>query len=269
MIIEPQKEGESLEDRVSNETVTEEGVEATTSTVVVSEEEALKSMEKLAEDFMTNVEGEDTDVEMDEDNSELVSESTSNPVDSEDVREGGVDEPISVPVGPADYSSPTHIGPQVLEEATAFLDKYGIKTTDLSPKEVMDKIEKIKAAKEIAAQVLSRGRAIDGIERLLSFVPEGYIGEFKRENDMDISRAKALGFTVFESDEANLESSTGKSDGLVRLGDQLLMVIPEETYVANRLVKAERLAERRKAHDFKAGAIDQKGSDPLFPLIEL
>ena len=233
MTIKPQKEGESLEDRVveeEEEKEEEEAAEEILGTLPLIEEA------ELAEVFPST--------------------------EPEEV-------PESVPVGPADYSSSTHIGPQVLEEATAFLDKYGIRTKDLSPKEVMNKIEKIKAAKEIAAQVLSRGRAIDGIERLLSFVPEGYVGEFKRENDMDIERAKALGFKVFESDEAKVESSTGKSDGLVRLGDQLLMIIPEETYVANRLVKAERLAERRKSHTFKAGAIDQKGADPLFPLIEL
>ena len=133
----------------------------------------------------------------------------------------------------------------------------------------MEKIEKIHSAKKTVGQVLSRGRALDGIERLLSFVPRGYVGEFKRENDMDVSRAEALGFEVFISDEAKLESSTGTADGRVKLGDQILMIIPEELHVANRLIKADRLAARRKAHNQKGGIIDQSGSDPLFPLIKL
>ena len=180
-----------------------------------------------------------------------------------------IPEPQEAPVGPADYKSPTHVAPQVLEEAHTFLNRYGIKTDDLSPKEVMDKIEKIHSAKRTVGQVLSRGRALDGIERLLSFVPRGYVGEFKRENDMDVSRAEALGFKVFISDEAKVESSTGTADGRVKLGDQILMIIPEELHVANRLIKAERLAVRRKAHNQKGGVIDQSGSNPLFPLIKL
>lgn len=180
-----------------------------------------------------------------------------------------IPEPQEVPVGPADYKSPTHVAPQVLEEAHTFLNRFGIRTDDLSPKEVMEKIEKIHSAKKTVGQVLSRGRALDGIERLLSFVPRGYVGEFKRENDMDVSRAEALGFEVFISDEAKVESSTGTADGRVKLGDQILMIIPEELHVANRLIKADRLAARRKAHNQKGGVIDQSGSDPLFPLIKL
>ncbi len=178
-------------------------------------------------------------------------------------------EPILASVGVIDFSSETHVSPQVLEDAHKFLNRYGIKTDQLTPKEVMHKIEKIQAAREVAAQVLSRGQALDGIERLLSFVPEGYVGEFKRENDMEVARARALGFEVFEDKRANLESSTGKSDGLVRLGDQILMIIREETYVAHRLAKADRLAEKRKAHDPKSATIDQGSADALVPLIKL
>jgi hypothetical protein len=180
------------------------------------------------------------------------------------------EEPVEGLLGSSTFSSNTHVAPQVLEEAHVFLNRYGIKTDHLTPKEVMAKIEKIHVAKEENAQVLSRGRALDGIERLLTFVPDGYIGEFKRENDMDINRAEALGFKVFISDEAKLASSTGAADGRVKFGDQILMIIPEELHVANRLIKAERLAERRKSHNFQGGAqIDQAGADPLYPLIKL
>ena len=86
---------------------------------------------------------------------------------------------------------------------------------------------------------------------------------------MDVRLTNARGFNVLEDDRANLETSTRKSDGLVRLGDQILMIIPEEKYVAHRLAKADRLAERRKTHDPKSGAIDQGDASSLVPLIKL
>ena len=274
-LIESQKEEESLESLVSTD----------------SDVDALDL--DAAEEYIASLkEEEDENVEMDEDNPEPVSEPSASEMDSEDVREGGVEEattihrsrfdgssssnktqeeePVEGLLGSSTFSSDTHVAPQVLEEAHQFLNRYGVNTEGLSPKEVMEKIDKIHAAKAESAQVLSRGQALDGIERLLTFVPEGFIGEFMRENDMDINRAKALGFKVLESEEANLASSTGKADGLVRCADQILMIIPEERHIANRLIKAERLAERRKAHDFQGGApIDQSGSHHLFPLIKL
>ena len=83
-------------------------------------------------------------------------------------------------IEPLDLGDSFYVAPQVAEEAHKFLNRYGIKTEGLTDKEVMEKIEKIQAAKEEAAQVLSRGRALDGIERLLDFVPEGYVGGFFR-----------------------------------------------------------------------------------------
>jgi len=241
MTIEPQREEESLETLV-------EGSEAA--------EEILDSLPEPES-------GE-------EDEEEVATQIHRQRLDGSMEASKAQEEPIEAPIGPADYESPDYVSPQVLEQAHTFLNRYGIKTDHLTPKEVMTKIAKIHAAKEEQAQVLSRGMALDGIERLLTFVPEGYIGEFKRENDMDVSRAEALGFKVFYSDKANLASSTGTPDGRVKLGDQVLMIIPEENHIAHRLVKAERLAERRKAHDPKGGApIDQAESDPLYPLIKL
>lgn len=250
MTIEQQKEGESLEDRV-NGTEEEDGIEAV--------EEIL--------DSLPEPEFEEVEVEGKKENPEIELAEIYPSTEPEPEFE-------TAPVGPADYQDDNYIGPQVLEEACQFLNKYGVMTDNLSPKEVMDKIKKIHAAKDVAAQVLSRGRAIDGIERILSFVPDGYIGEFKRENDIDVARARTLGFDVFKSEEAKLESSTGKADGLVRFGDQILMIIPEEMHIANRLVKADRLAERRKAHTRSHGSLsdplgDGKGANKLFPLIKL
>ena len=261
MTIKAQKKGEALKDRV---------------------EEDSKSVEDLAEEFMSSEE----EAELESGVDILEPETTPTTIHRQRIDGAMVSnkrileeaelaevhpstEPLTAPVGAEDHETPTHIAPQVLEEAHKFLNQYGIKTEGLTPKEVMHKLEKVHAAKEEAAQVLSRGQALDGIERLLTFVPEGYVGGFFRENDMDVKRAESLGFKVFEDERANAASSTGKSDGLVRLGDQILMIIQEEKYVAHRLVKADRLAERRKSHDPKSSTIDQGDASALVPLIKL
>lgn len=160
-----------------------------------------------------------------------------------------------------------------LETAHKFLNKYGIRTDKLSDEQVIGKLQKIQDAKNVAAQVLSRGRVVDTIERILDYVPDGMIGEFKRDNDLDISRAKALKWEVFVDEKAKLESATGTADGCTRLGDLILMVIPEEVYVGTRLARADRLAERRKIRKSKEKNPSQgdniMGADPLVPVIQL
>ena len=160
-----------------------------------------------------------------------------------------------------------------LETAHKFLNKYGIRTSHLSDEQVIEKLRKIQDAKAVASQVLSRGRVIDTVSRILEYVPDGMIGEFKRDNDLDISRAKALKWEVFVDEKAKLESATGTADGCTRLGDLILMVIPEEIYVGTRLARADRLAERRKVRKSKERQPSQgdqiMGADPLVPVIQL
>ena len=158
-----------------------------------------------------------------------------------------------------------------IEEGRVFLEKYGINTSNLAPQDVFEKLQKIQNAKEEAAQVLSRGRALDGINRLLSFVPTGFTGGFFGENDIDVRRAEALGWEVLIDEDANKQSSTGASDNRVRLGDQVLMIIPEENYVGNLLAKAERFKKRRASRDpSNASQGDEvMGADPLFPIQNL
>jgi hypothetical protein len=160
-----------------------------------------------------------------------------------------------------------------LEAAHKFLNKYGIRTSHLSDEQVVEKLRKIQDAKAVASQVLSRGRVIDTVSRILEYVPDGMIGEFKRDNDLDISRAKALKWEVFVDEKAKLESATGGADGCTRLGDLILMVIPEEVYVGTRLARADRLAERRKVRKSKERKPSQgdtiMGADPLVPVIQL
>ncbi len=251
-MIEPQEDKESLE------------------SLVEEKNETSIDIDKLTEAFAETATEPETNGEVEASPVEMVDET-----EPEGELEAKKEDPRKHAPEPEaiESNSVFFVAPAELEEAHQFLNKFGIQTDGLTDQEVMAKIEKIRAAKEIASQVLSRGRALDGIERMLSFVPDGYKGQFKRENDVDISRARALGFEVFQDQRANIGSSTGKSDGLVRFGDQILMIIREETYVANRLVKAERAADRRRSHNYKAGSnkkqIDQGTASNLFPLIQL
>ena len=158
-----------------------------------------------------------------------------------------------------------------IEEGIVFLEKYGIDTSEMSHYDVFVKLEKIQEAKEESAQVLSRGRVLDGIDRLLSYVPEGFKGGFFGDTDVDVARAEALGWAVFLDDRAGRASSTGVSDGRVKLGDQILMITPEEKYIGHLLAKAERFKIRREARDPNRPAQGDEilGADPLFPIMKL
>ncbi len=159
-----------------------------------------------------------------------------------------------------------------LEMAHQFLNKYGIRTDKLSDLQVMEKLQKIQDAREVASQVLSRGRVMDTVDRILEDLPDGLVGEFKRDNDLDISRARALHWQVYIDKELAQQTLTAADDGCVRLGDLILMVIPEETYVGNRLARADRLAERRVVRKRKGKpkqGDEIMGADPKVPIIQL
>lgn len=132
-----------------------------------------------------------------------------------------------------------------LREAKLFLARYQVATKDMSDVEVIEKTRKIQEYKKTAVQVLSRGRVLDGLERLLSYVPKGFVGEFMTESDIGIARARSLGFEVLRCEEASQDSPTGKGDSLVRFGDQILMIIPEDQYIAMQVAKDERHVRNR------------------------
>lgn len=169
------------------------------------------------------------------------------------------------------------VSPEKVQECRMFLDRFGINESEYTDKEVIEKVRRIQKARESHAQVLSRGRTLDGLDRLLKFVPKGYVGEFKRENPEDISRAHALGFRVFKSEDAAVASSTGSADGKVRLGDCILMIIPEEEYIAAHLAKQDNIQRRRtsRAPEKQVGqAVGAHGSqkieaDPLVPIVPM
>lgn len=155
-----------------------------------------------------------------------------------------------------------------IQAGRKFLTKFGIDASELSDKEVVEKLNKIRVARARSVEVLSRGPTIDGIELILKkHVPKGHIGEFVLERDVDVSRAKAMGWMVLVDDKAKKDTPTGKADGVVRLGDCILMTMPEEDYIANRLVKLERLERRHKKT--QAQAARDETSEWTIPVVEL
>ena len=157
-----------------------------------------------------------------------------------------------------------------IDDGRAFLEKYAIDTSEMSPSDVIEKLRKIQHAKEDQAQVLSRGQILDGLGRLLSFVPKGQVGQFFSNDDVSVQRGRALGWKVFVDEKVRDESLTGESDGAVTLGDQILMIIPEEQYVGTLLAKAERFKARRESREHQPEQGDEHlGADPLFPIQKL
>lgn len=164
---------------------------------------------------------------------------------------------------------PSRFDPADIRKARQFLSRYGINEKKLSDVQVIEKTNKINAAYQAKAEVLSRGRVTDSISRVLEHVPEGFVGELKGDNENDIKLAEAMGWKLFVDKKAGKASSTGTSDGIVRVGDQVLMMIPEEDYVAILMARDERRRERRRARDPKNRNKETQGfAHPVFDLTE-
>jgi len=161
---------------------------------------------------------------------------------------------------------PVYAGDQV-QAGRKFLQKFGIDSKSLTNQQVVDKLERIREAKAKSVEILSRGPVLDGIERLLKLVPKGFVGEFMLESDLEISRAEALGWEVFLDEKASKKTPTGTADRRVRMGDTILMVIPEEIYIANKLVKLERIERRRRQSESKRA--QSETSHWTVPVVEL
>lgn len=159
-----------------------------------------------------------------------------------------------------------------LEEATKFLSRFGVDVSELEDDEVLEKYDKIIAAKDSRTklQILSRGRTLDGIDALLALVPKGYVGELKRERDVDVHLAQAQGWEIFLRDESlpAVPSPHGVPDRRIRFGDQILMYMPEEEYIALQLSREEARAARRKSRAVAKGKkVDPGGGG--FPIQNL
>ena len=154
-----------------------------------------------------------------------------------------------------------------VDQAREFLSLFGVDSSNKTDLEVIVLMDEIQAIKEETAQVLSRGQVIGGIERVLALVPNGLKGVLFREDKDSIADAKGYGYVVFHHESAEAESSTGTSDGIVRYGDCIVMVIPEAEYVAKQLVHQRRVRKRRQARHL--GPIDQVDVDPRFPLLKM
>jgi len=165
-----------------------------------------------------------------------------------------------------DEQLPAYAGNQI-EAGRKFLLKFGIDAAKFSDQEVADKLERIREAKAKSVEVLSRGPVLDGIERLLKLVPKGYVGEFKLDTELEVSRAQALGWEVFHDEKASKKTLTGAADTKVHMGDTILMIMPEEVYIANKLVKLERVERRRRQSEPKRAQMET--SAWTVPVVEL
>lgn len=162
--------------------------------------------------------------------------------------------------------------PKEVEKGFKLLDRLNIDTTDMSVEEMIQKVEKIRTFKEVSATVLTRGQTLAGMERLLKYVPKGMVGEFKRDDPDEIARAKALGWKVFEHEEAKRDSLTGSADNKMRIGDLILCVMPEEQYAGLILSREERIADRRgrrTAATVPAQGDGTMSADPTFPVFNI
>lgn len=164
---------------------------------------------------------------------------------------------------------------QKLHEGKKLLTRFNIDTKDMDEDAILEMVDKVQGYRKSNVQVLSRGRVLDGMHRLLKYVPKGMVGEYKRDDSLSIDRARAMGWELFINEEAKKESLTGSADGKVRLGDLILMVMPQEMYIALQLEKDERAKRRRQSHSqkFKGKNVEQGdgtvGADPLSPVFDL
>lgn len=144
-----------------------------------------------------------------------------------------------------------------LHKRRTFLDKYGMDISKTKNQEVWDMYDRVMAISNEKIQILSRGQVLSNIERLLQFVPEGFEGQFFREDPGEIHAAQALGWVMLYDDRAKLESSTGTSDGRVRLGDQIVMIMPKETFIALKFARDKHIQDIKRARDPKRMAKEE------------
>jgi hypothetical protein len=145
-----------------------------------------------------------------------------------------------------------------------FLEKYGIDTSEMAPETAVEKYNKIVNLVNEQVQVLSKGAVNDALDRGLSLLPDGMRGEYFLNNPEETSRARAMGWVPFEPD-VEVESLTGKSDGLFHVGDLVLYMRSEETYAAMLIARERRHAERRARRKRLTEQPSQGGvgTDPL------
>ena len=158
-----------------------------------------------------------------------------------------------------------------LETATKFLERFGVDVEALEDSEIVEKYDKIQAstAERTKLQILSRGRTLDGIDAILAMVPRGFIGELKRDNQVDIKLAESQGWEIFSTEDGSDEVTPhGTADSSIRFGDQILMFMPEEEYIALHLSREEGKKYRRDRRKVKAGEKVDPGSGS-FPIENL
>lgn len=158
------------------------------------------------------------------------------------------------------------------KKALKVLMEFDFAQGDLSEEEVIEKAARLKDMESRAAQVLSRGRTLDAMDRISAkHVPKGHVGLLVRNNELDIARAQALGYELCFNEEhkkSAKDTPTGTADGLIRVGDAVLMSISEEEHRVLQKVKAKRIAEKRRRTDPRALARAARMQDNL-PIEEM
>lgn len=150
---------------------------------------------------------------------------------------GKTDEKIEKVIKEGEESRP--LDDDEVAAANMLLLEHGISSEDLSPEEAVAKAERLQAAKARAVQVLSRGKTLDALDMALETVPKGYVGEFVREDEMSVNRKRALGYELVEASSDKRRSLHPSGDSRVRVGDVVLMQIPEEEHVAIQAARQE------------------------------
>lgn len=189
--------------------------------------------------------------------------------------EGSGEEPISdsmkvptaegqkvseLPELPADLDVPDPReldGPTPLQTSSAYeiLANFDIDYSEMTPNQAVEKAREIESLRANYAQVLSRGQTTDAIDRALAHTPEGHVGELVRDNEGDIQRMRALGFDVVSSpdaDDPDADVGTHRAgDSSIRVGDLILMSIPEMSYKVMHKTRADLRARKRQASQRK------------------
>lgn len=133
-------------------------------------------------------------------------------------------------------------GQKVLDSATGTTEvKFSSTRGDLSSEEAEARAAEIAAKKAKLAQVLSRGYLNEKLGEAEN-VGDGWKGLWIYDRPEDIARASAIGAVMVT--DGDTEGLHGTSDGRRRIGDVVLMKIPQEDYDLVQEVRTEQKLKR-------------------------
>lgn len=138
-------------------------------------------------------------------------------------------------------------------DAVAVLHTWEIdpQERDLSPDETVELAGRVQEIAASHAQVLSRGATIDRLQSILDALPKNLIGNFIRNRDVDIDRASALGWTVYEVSDRGERGMHSDGSSHVIVGDVILMVMDRDLYHVGQKVRQQRREARKRLTSVK------------------